>query len=77
MPSPLTRQLRGARQEAADALDEFLATLALAGIVLPSVGVNWRMGEATGYFLIDLGAARPDVVGKLTDVMRKGIESGG
>lgn len=45
MPSPLTRQLRGARQEAADALDEFLATLALAGIVLPSVGVNWRMGR--------------------------------
>ncbi|MDH6116411.1 hypothetical protein ABH930_000810 [Kitasatospora sp. GAS204A] len=76
-PSPLARELRVARQEAADALDDFLATLTLAGVLLPSVGVNWRMGEVTGCFLIDLGAARPDVVVKLTNVMRKGIESGG
>ncbi|MCX4746815.1 hypothetical protein OG455_15005 [Kitasatospora sp. NBC_01287] len=71
--SPLTRELAQARQDAADALDDFLATLALAGVVLPSVGVDWRMGQATGRFLIDLGAARPDVVGKLTDVLRKGL----
>ncbi|GAA1229779.1 hypothetical protein GCM10009665_20260 [Kitasatospora nipponensis] len=73
MPSPLAHHLDQARREAADALDDLTAVLALAGVPLPSVGVDWTHGRATGRFLIDLGAAGPDVVVKLTGVLRKGV----
>ncbi|WP_035845680.1 hypothetical protein [Kitasatospora azatica] len=74
MPTtPLARQLAYARREAADALDDLTAVLALAGVQLPSVGVDWRSGQVTGRFLIDLGAARPETVAKLTAVLRRGV----
>ncbi|GAA1959202.1 hypothetical protein [Kitasatospora viridis] len=77
MPTPLSRHLADAKSHAADVLDDLLALLHLAGIPLPSVGVDWQSGQATGVFLIDLGAARPDVVERLVTVLRVGLNSMG
>ncbi|MFE9421971.1 hypothetical protein ACFYNO_03290 [Kitasatospora sp. NPDC006697] len=75
MPTPLSRHLSDARAYTADVLEDLLALLALANVQLPSVGVDWRSGQATGVYLIDLGAARPDVIDKLLPVLRAGLKS--
>ncbi|MGW6916715.1 hypothetical protein ACWGB8_23250 [Kitasatospora sp. NPDC054939] len=63
------------RRRAADVFDDFLATLGVAGLVLPSAGVDWRSARTTGVVLIDLGAVRPDVVERMTDLLRKGLRA--
>ncbi|MGW4891812.1 hypothetical protein ACWEQL_06035 [Kitasatospora sp. NPDC004240] len=73
MSSILTRATADQRRAAAEAFDDLLAVLALAGIVLPSAAVDWRAGRLTGAVLIELGAARPDVVLRLVDLLRKGL----
>ncbi|WP_280727794.1 hypothetical protein [Kitasatospora sp. MAA4] len=72
MASHLDRRTVEARQQVADALAELIAALELAGIVLPSLGVDWHSGKLTGVYLIDLGAARPDVILLLAKVVRVG-----
>ncbi|MEV0534651.1 hypothetical protein [Kitasatospora sp. NPDC050463] len=61
------------RRRAADAFDDFRATLAAAGLMLPSAGVDWRSAQTTGVVLIDLGAVRADVVERCTELIRTGI----
>ncbi|MGW6913251.1 hypothetical protein ACWGB8_05420 [Kitasatospora sp. NPDC054939] len=64
-----------ARREAAYAVEDLLATLAAAGVCLPSVGVDWISASATGVVLIDLGAAKTDEVVLLTAVLRDGVRA--
>ncbi|MGW2376120.1 hypothetical protein [Kitasatospora sp. NPDC001683] len=63
------------RREAADACDDLIATLTAADVKLPSVAVDWQCATTTGIVLIDLGAARPDVIVRLTDVLRDGVRA--
>ncbi|GAA2242878.1 hypothetical protein GCM10010430_25620 [Kitasatospora cystarginea] len=65
-----------ARREEADAAEAvLLEALRLAGIVLPSVGVDRAAGRRSGFYLVDLGSARPDVVAQLAAVIRLGVEA--
>ncbi|MGW4892722.1 hypothetical protein ACWEQL_10725 [Kitasatospora sp. NPDC004240] len=73
MPSILTRATAEYRRAAAEAFDDLLAVLALAGVRLPSAAVDWRAGRLTGAFLIELGAARPEVIARIVDLLRKGL----
>ncbi|WP_370221459.1 hypothetical protein [Kitasatospora sp. MAP12-22] len=62
------------RKQAADALAELIDALVLAGIVLPSAGIDGQ-SAFTGRVLVDLGRARPDVVVQLARVIRAGAEA--
>ncbi|WP_280723525.1 hypothetical protein [Kitasatospora sp. MAA4] len=64
--------MREKRRAAQDALSRLIALLAEAGIVLPSATVDWR-APVTGIVLIELGAARVDVVELLIATLRKGL----
>jgi hypothetical protein len=75
MGSALRRLTAQTRREAADACDDLIATLAAADVKLPSVAVDWQSAATTGVVLIDLGAARPDVVVQLIDVIREGVRA--
>ncbi|MGK4580509.1 hypothetical protein [Kitasatospora sp. HPMI-4] len=57
------------------ALADLAGALTMAGIVLPSLGVDWRAARLSGVALIELGAARPDVVTRLATVIRRGARS--
>ncbi|MFD5434148.1 hypothetical protein ACFWJ4_18580 [Kitasatospora sp. NPDC127067] len=61
------------RRTAADVLDDLQAVLNAADVKLPSLGIDWRSAKATGVVLIDLGAARPDVIERLVVVLRRGM----
>jgi hypothetical protein len=61
------------RRTAADILDDLQAVRNAASITLPSLGIDWRSAKATGVILIDLGAARPDVIEQLVVVLRRGM----
>ncbi|MFE6054724.1 hypothetical protein ACFQ6N_28550 [Kitasatospora sp. NPDC056446] len=61
------------RRIAADVLDDLQAVLSAAEVKLPSLGIDWRSVKETGVLLIDLGAARPDVVERLVVVLRRGM----
>jgi hypothetical protein len=71
----LQRLLAARREEADDAEVALLEALRLAGITLPSVGVDRAAGRRTGFYLVDLGSARPDVVAQLAAVIRVGAET--
>ncbi|MDH6133030.1 hypothetical protein P3T37_002424 [Kitasatospora sp. MAA4] len=72
MTSRMDREMREKRRAAQDALSRLIALLAEAGIVLPSATVDWR-APVTGIVLIELGAARVDVVELLIATLRKGL----
>ncbi|MEV8327232.1 hypothetical protein [Kitasatospora sp. NPDC056731] len=61
------------RRTAADILDDLQAVLHAAEVKLPSLGIDWLSAKATGVILIDLGAARPDVIERLVVVLRRGM----
>ncbi|MDH6110848.1 hypothetical protein P3T36_004422 [Kitasatospora sp. MAP12-15] len=71
MSTPLGRAMANPRKEAADALAELVDALRAAGITLPSLAIDWR-AVCTGIVLVELGAARPDVIRRLAAVIRKG-----
>lgn len=73
MASVLARITSAQRRDAADALDDLRAVLAPAGVVLPSLGVDWRACRLTGTFLVELGAAGPETVRRLVDLLRRGL----
>lgn len=64
-------------REANDALTELKEALALAGVSLPSLGLE-HAAMATGQPspLVELGRARPDTISDLAKVIRKGAENG-
>lgn len=47
--------------------------LAEAGLLLPSVGVDWP--TITGDVLVTLGRARPELVVSITDLLRDGLNA--
>ncbi|MGK4583609.1 hypothetical protein [Kitasatospora sp. HPMI-4] len=51
-----------------------LEALRTAGIVLPSVAVDREAGRRSGFYLVDLGSARPDVVVQLAVLLRLGAQ---
>ncbi|WP_369184909.1 hypothetical protein [Streptomyces sp. Y1] len=59
------------RRIAADILDDLQAVLHAADVKLPSLGIDWRSAKATGVILIDLGAARPEIIERLVVVLRR------
>ncbi|MFJ2811254.1 hypothetical protein [Kitasatospora sp. NPDC087271] len=61
------------RRQAADVLDDLTAVLALGGVKLPSVEVDWEHGRRTGCYLIGLGCARPFELLRVVDLLRKGL----
>ncbi|MET8627081.1 hypothetical protein ABZW30_25530 [Kitasatospora sp. NPDC004669] len=61
------------RRIAADILDDLQVVLYAADVKLPSLGIDWRSAKATGVILIDLGAARPDVIERLVIILRRGV----
>ncbi|WP_051966192.1 hypothetical protein [Kitasatospora mediocidica] len=67
----ITAQLR---EEATRALEDLLAVLREAGIVLPSLGLDAVSGF-TGTVLIELGRARPDVIAAITALLRDGLNA--
>ncbi|MFI9363954.1 hypothetical protein ACIG5E_23300 [Kitasatospora sp. NPDC053057] len=75
MGSAFRRLTTESRREAADAHDDLVATLAAADVKLPSIAVDWQCAATTGVALINLGAARPDVIVQLTDVIRDGVRA--
>ncbi|MFC5664525.1 hypothetical protein ACFP3U_16215 [Kitasatospora misakiensis] len=73
MGAVLDRAIAEQRREAAYAVEDLLAVLALAGANLPSVGVDWEYGRRTGCYLIDLGSARAAQIVRITDLLRAGL----
>ncbi|MEV7774611.1 hypothetical protein [Kitasatospora sp. NPDC086791] len=73
MPSPLSRATAEQRRQAASVLDDLTTVLALGGVKLPSVEVDWEYGRLTGNYLIDLGPARPLDLLRVVDLLRKGL----
>ncbi|KJS63787.1 hypothetical protein [Streptomyces rubellomurinus] len=59
------------RRIAAEILDDLQAVLYAAEVNLPSLGIDWRSAKATGVILIDLGAARPEIIERLVVVLRR------
>lgn len=72
MASRIVRHTEDARRLAAEALEELTDSLRLVDVLFPSLGVDWTRGRQTGVFLVDMGAARPDVALKLARVIRAG-----
>lgn len=69
------QRLLSARLANAVAAEADLANaLALAGISLPGLAADRQRGWLTGTFLVDLGAAHPDAVSRLAEVVRRGAE---
>ncbi len=73
MTSKFQRHVREQRQAALDALAQLRAALEAAGIVLPSLGLD-HQSPYTGTVLVELGAARPDVVQRLARAVRRGTD---
>ncbi|MER7765731.1 hypothetical protein [Kitasatospora sp. NPDC096140] len=73
MDSVLSRATAEQRRQAAGVLDDLTTVLALGGVKLPSVEVDWEYGRLTGNYLIDLGPARPPDLLRVVDLLRKGL----
>ncbi|MEV7941127.1 hypothetical protein AB0O82_33995 [Kitasatospora sp. NPDC088264] len=73
MSSMLSRATADQRRQAADVLDDLTTVLALGGVTLPSVEVDWEHGRRTGCYLISLGCARPSALLRVVDLLRKGL----
>ncbi|MEV7928375.1 hypothetical protein [Kitasatospora sp. NPDC088264] len=69
----LSRVTADQRRQAADVLDDLTAVLALSGVTLPSIEVDWEHGRRTGCYLISLGCARPFELLRVVDLLRKGL----
>ncbi|MEE1781743.1 hypothetical protein PUR71_02170 [Streptomyces sp. SP17BM10] len=73
MGSALSRATADQRREAALVADDLAAVLALRGVELPSLEVDWDFGRRTGCYLISLGAARACEVERIVELLRKGL----
>ncbi|MFJ2775254.1 MULTISPECIES: hypothetical protein [unclassified Kitasatospora] len=69
----LNRATAEQRREAAFAVEELTAVLALGDAKLPSLEVDWDYGRLTGAYLINLGSARTSQVLRITELLRKGL----
>jgi hypothetical protein len=69
--SRLVRETEEIRREAAMVFDDLQAVLAVVGLKLPSLQVDWASAKTTGVVVVQLGAAAPGEIAKLVDVLRK------
>ncbi|MER7754452.1 hypothetical protein [Kitasatospora sp. NPDC097643] len=69
----LNRATAEQRRQAASVVDDLTTVLALGGVKLPSLEVDWAYGKLTGCFLISLGSAPVTVVLRIVDLLRKGL----
>ncbi|MFJ2779365.1 hypothetical protein [Kitasatospora sp. NPDC087315] len=73
MGTMLNRATAEYRREAAVAVEDLVAVLALGDAKLPSVEVDWDYGRLTGAYLINLGSARTAQIVRIADLLRKGL----
>ncbi|MFJ2193886.1 hypothetical protein ACIOJE_39060 [Kitasatospora sp. NPDC087861] len=73
MSSMFSRATAEQRREVASVVEDFVAVPALGGVKLPSVEVDWEHGRRTGCYLVSLGCARPSVLLRIVDLLRKGL----
>ncbi|MER7583896.1 hypothetical protein [Kitasatospora sp. NPDC097691] len=73
MGSVLSRVTAEQRRQAASIVEDLVSVLALGGVTLPSIAVDWEFGRRTGTYLVDLGAARPLELLRVLDLLRKGL----
>ncbi|MFD8784624.1 hypothetical protein [Kitasatospora sp. NPDC059599] len=73
MGSVLSRATAEQRRQAASVVEDLVSVLALGGVKLPSIAVDWHYGRTTGNYLVDLGSARPLELLRLLDLLRKGL----
>ncbi|MER7754418.1 hypothetical protein [Kitasatospora sp. NPDC097643] len=69
----LNRATAEQRRQAASVVDDLTTVLALGGVKLPSLEVDWACKKLTGCFLISLGSAPIGVVLRIVDLLRKGL----
>ncbi|MEU9048651.1 MULTISPECIES: hypothetical protein [unclassified Kitasatospora] len=73
MPSPLARVTAEQRRQVASVVEDLVSVLALGGVKLPSIAVDWEYGRRTGNYLVRLGSAGPLVLLRILDLLRKGL----
>ncbi|MFD8751061.1 hypothetical protein ACFV0O_08765 [Kitasatospora sp. NPDC059577] len=73
MGSVLSRVTAEQRRRVASVVEDLVSVLALGGVKLPSVAVDWEYGSRTGNYLVDLGSARPLELLRIVDLLRKGL----
>lgn len=69
----LTALTDEARRQATEAEAELKESLALDGVVFPSLAVDFA-GVVTGVILLDLGRVRPDVAVHIAGLVRDGVK---
>lgn len=72
MSSTLSRATAEQRRKAADVLDDLTTVLALGGVHLPTLEVDWDTGRLTCSYLLHL-TARPLDLLRMVDLLRKGL----
>ncbi|MET8546632.1 hypothetical protein ABZW03_39370 [Kitasatospora sp. NPDC004799] len=72
MSSTLSRATAEQRRQAADVLDDLTTVLALGGLHLPTLEVDWDGGRLTCSYLLRL-TARPLDLLRMVDLLRKGL----
>ncbi|MFE5588095.1 hypothetical protein [Kitasatospora sp. NPDC056531] len=73
MASMLSRATAEQRREVASVVEDLISVLALGGVKLPSVEVDWEHGRLTGCYLVQLGSARTLELLRIVDLLRKGL----
>ncbi|MER7583858.1 hypothetical protein [Kitasatospora sp. NPDC097691] len=73
MGSVLSRVTAEQRRQAASIVEDLVSVMALGGVTLPSIAVDWEFGRRTGTYLVDLGSARPLELLRVLDLLRKGL----
>ncbi|MER7765677.1 hypothetical protein [Kitasatospora sp. NPDC096140] len=73
MGSMLSRATAEQRRQAACVVEDLVSVLALGGVTLSSIEVDWEYGRITGNYLVDLGSARPLDLLRMLDLLRKGL----
>ncbi|MFJ2864407.1 hypothetical protein [Kitasatospora sp. NPDC087314] len=72
MGSILSRATAEQRRQAAAVLDDLTTVLALGGVRLPTLEVDWDTGRMTCSYLLRL-TARPVDLLRIVDLLRKGL----
>ncbi|MET8628129.1 hypothetical protein ABZW30_31050 [Kitasatospora sp. NPDC004669] len=72
MSSTLSRVTAEQRRQAAVVLDDLTTVLALGGVTLPTLEVDWAGGRLTCEYLLHV-TARPVDLLRIVDLLRKGL----
>ncbi|MGW2372131.1 hypothetical protein [Kitasatospora sp. NPDC001683] len=61
------------RRDVASVVEDLISVLALGGVKLPSIEIDWEHGRLTGCYLVQLGSARTLELRRVVDLLRKGL----